>query len=244
MKISKLFHWLYAFLMFLPVTFLLPSLLYFGFNDNATAQEYTKEETFVYETNEVNSVDDLIVGHVYTITRVENQAFNFGYSFFNRISGDRYGPYTNSANKTGLFTSVGVSHLSVVTSPTSIYTYLNYEVDFVLTDIIDATDIGGVSSCTRTYTYNKDVTYTMGITESINQSILDTFDLPMFSWTSDNFIIAPFNYITNLFGLPRGNVVNKYLDYWLSISIIYLCFDVIMYVPLLVHRWLDKGIVE
>ena len=68
MKISKLFHWLYAFLMFLPVTFLLPTLLYFGFNDNAAAQEYTKEEPIYYETNDVNSASDLVTGNVYTFS--------------------------------------------------------------------------------------------------------------------------------------------------------------------------------
>lgn len=31
------------------------------------------------------------------------------------------------------------------------------------------------------------------------------------------------------------------LTYWFVVSIFWLIFDVLMYLPLLVHRWLDKG---
>lgn len=34
------------------------------------------------------------------------------------------------------------------------------------------------------------------------------------------------------------------LTYWTITSIVYLIFDVLMYVPLLVHRWLDKARLE
>ena len=34
------------------------------------------------------------------------------------------------------------------------------------------------------------------------------------------------------------------LTYWTCISIIWLVFDVFMYVPLLVHRWIDKAKIE
>lgn len=68
--------------------------------------------------------------------------------------------------------------------------------------------------------------------------------LSLFSWASTSFLVAPFQYIGNLFGVPSGSPIITMLSYWLDISIIYLVFDLIMYVPLLVHRWLDKGIIE
>lgn len=55
-----------------------------------------------------------------------------------------------------------------------------------------------------------------------------------------------YGYITALF-FDSGNINNlviMLLNYWTSISIIYLVFDLFMYIPLLVHRWLDKGIIE
>lgn len=39
-------------------------------------------------------------------------------------------------------------------------------------------------------------------------------------------------------------LVEYLLTYWTCISIIWLVFDVFMYVPLLVHRWIDKAKIE
>lgn len=41
-----------------------------------------------------------------------------------------------------------------------------------------------------------------------------------------------------------GNITIYLLTYWTCISIIWLVFDVFMYVPLLVHRWIDKAKIE
>ena len=40
-----------------------------------------------------------------------------------------------------------------------------------------------------------------------------------------------------------GTIINC-LTYWTIISIVYLIFDVLMYVPLLAHRWIDKARLE
>lgn len=66
----------------------------------------------------------------------------------------------------------------------------------------------------------------------------------LFSWATTSFLVSPFSYIADLFGMSSTNPIITMLSYWLSISIIYLVFDLIMYIPLLVHRWLDKGIIE
>ena len=66
----------------------------------------------------------------------------------------------------------------------------------------------------------------------------------MFSWAYTSFLVAPFQYILALFGVPSTHVIVELLSYWLSVSVIWLIFDVIMYVPLLAHRWLDKGVIE
>ena len=66
----------------------------------------------------------------------------------------------------------------------------------------------------------------------------------LFSWCNTSFLVAPFEYIGNLFGMPVNSPLYTFFSYWLNISLIWLVFDVIMYVPLLVHRWLDKGVIE
>ena len=68
--------------------------------------------------------------------------------------------------------------------------------------------------------------------------------LTLFSWASTSFLVAPFQYIVDMFGMSASNPIVTMLSYWLSISIIWLVFDLIMYIPLLAHRWLDKGILE
>lgn len=57
--------------------------------------------------------------------------------------------------------------------------------------------------------------------------------------------------VWNVFGFHPGvessiivaRIVSM-LSYWTIVSIIYLIFDVLMYVPLLVHRWIDKARLE
>ena len=66
----------------------------------------------------------------------------------------------------------------------------------------------------------------------------------LFNWAKSSFLAQPITYITNLFGMDSDNFVIYLLSYWLDISIIWLTFDLVMYVPLLVHRWLDKGVLE
>lgn len=52
--------------------------------------------------------------------------------------------------------------------------------------------------------------------------------------------------IQDMFGLhsAMNQTIINLLSYWTSISIIWLIFDVFMYVPLLVHKWIDRTKVE
>ena len=52
--------------MFLPLVFFIPSCLYYSFNENATNTE-TTTINYKYQSNEVNSLDDLVVGNVYLL---------------------------------------------------------------------------------------------------------------------------------------------------------------------------------
>lgn len=58
-----------------------------------------------------------------------------------------------------------------------------------------------------------------------------------------------YNYLlSNVFSFDLADLTSFYisflLTYWTCISIIWLVFDVFMYVPLLVHRWIDKAKIE
>ena len=79
-----------------------------------------------------------------------------------------------------------------------------------------------------------------------NYEILNTVDFPTFLGLSED-IVGIYNYLLEtIFGVygPIKNFVVSALTYWTIISIAYLIFDVFMYVPLLVHRWIDKARLE
>lgn len=63
-------------------------------------------------------------------------------------------------------------------------------------------------------------------------------------WT---VLLDVYNYLVlDLFelDLPFAWLISDLLIYWTCISIIWLVFDVFMYLPLLVHRWIDKAKIE
>ena len=82
------------------------------------------------------------------------------------------------------------------------------------------------------------------IVDTIYNQFSDIWSLPLFEWAKSSFLVAPFNYLGSLFGLASDNLITVCLDYWLCITILWLCFDLIMYVPNLVHKWIDKAGVE
>ena len=93
--------------------------------------------------------------------------------------------------------------------------------------------------------FNKNAVVTTGVIDNVFiDSVNNINTITLFSWATNTFINAPFEYITDLFGIASNSPINTLLSYWLSISLIWLVFDLLMYVPLLVHRWLDKGIIE
>lgn len=91
---------------------------------------------------------------------------------------------------------------------------------------------------------NPNAVYSGDLVDLFIDSVNNLNNEILFSWASSSFLIAPFQYIANLFGVPSTSPILTMLSYWLDISIIWLVFDLIMYVPLLAHRWLDKGIIE
>lgn len=71
--------------------------------------------------------------------------------------------------------------------------------------------------------------------------------VPTFDGLSYNILHVYEYLVETIFGVEAyswGPNICRLLTYWTIISIVYLIFDVLMYVPLLVHRWIDKARVE
>lgn len=83
------------------------------------------------------------------------------------------------------------------------------------------------------------------------ESYLSSFfeDSNIFEGLSSTIREVYYYLVCDIFGLISSeyslvyNIINL-LTYWTCISIIWLVFDVFMYVPLLVHRWIDKAKLE
>lgn len=286
MKISKLFHWLYAILMLLPFAFFVPSVLYYAFNDNSTMQtvEVPKTETISVDFNQkynyVNAPNRTLEG----ITWSNNGNGSFSASG----TSTNFSDYTLiQINETGHIWLIQVNNPSVevrlssiggaltsfrdyINVPTSFYLRINpnisIDVDNLYPQLFDLTQMFGVGNeptieefnqifTNYYYSYTESelmqITYDTGTTEQLveNTSIINyawesIWDLPLFSWTKVTFVSVPFAYLTGLFGIVANSSLNYLFGYFVTISICWLVFDVIMYVPMLVHRWIDKARIE
>lgn len=301
MKISKLFHWLYAILMLLPFAFFVPSVLYYAFNDNATMQsvEVPKIETISVDFNQQFSADTYVfpsvrlgltstqygesVSVVGTNTNTTREQWfysdvlsinqNHIYYLNSYFTGAEYSNMTSWVALTRSDNSRNYLTLPVRLSGYSSCRFYNQnegiteDYDFTIQFMIyDLTQMFGSGNEPTISEFNQmfpnyyypyieselmQITYDTGETEQlvsntdiVNYAWVSIWDLPLFNWCKVSFVSVPFTYITGLFGLAASNSFNYVFTYFASMSIIWLVFDVIMYVPLLVHRWLDKGIVE
>ena len=292
MKISKLFHLLYGLLMLLPCFAILVKCCYVAFNKNAYESYSGSEITYTQktlQTNEVNSFDDLVVGNVYKLSRMdkndnlslnEYQEFDgvplhLDFCFYIYGLDDIAEVYLDDYNFIQFFTensfqfdfypvldglytgfiSVPFAQNSFITiqlDEFSVFDYAIFKYDLnTLSDYDSLLQhqyiIDFISACPSEYlpltTYYEE-TETSTLDNVFYYAVDEVTSNDLFSWASNSFLNAPLTYITNLFNMPSDNAIILLLSYWFNISIIWLVFDVMIYVPLLAHRWLDKGIIE
>lgn len=60
---------IFALFLILPILVFLPNCLYYGFNEHAT-NETTTQINYKYQSNEVNTLDDLVVGNIYQLDEI------------------------------------------------------------------------------------------------------------------------------------------------------------------------------
>lgn len=270
MKISKLFHWLYASLMVLPLVFVAPTALYYSFNQSAipvSSEKITIEEDGYY-------VDDgngeLISGNIFNPESYSDDSFilgSFSSSFYfsfrvkplplSNTSGCQI-YIRNSASETAC--TFDVDSISGQTFSCGSFVDVThnweegeYRVDFdgsvcTISDILVVPDASnGVIYPYTPYGARPIVTtetQTSTFPDVMTQAVDSTFNQPIFKWAKSSFFVQPFSFINNVFGMSNDNPLNYFLSYWFSISVCWLVFDVMMYVPNLVHRWLDKGALD
>lgn len=245
MKISKLFHWLYAFVMLLPVFAIGVTCGYAMFNKNAYRSYYgetiNEKESIYLNENITNGTDVLYVD---TTARPLDNSRVYLYDFELTENGNLSETEINTLNSnegadiTIGFYDNGNINIQVIVGGNRI-TLFNTTRNFVCEGIVYETNGLSYKTCFY-YEYNKD----SFVSEVFYYSVDRVKEAPIFSWAYNSFLATPIVYITGLFSIPSSHLVVQLLSYWLAISIIWLVFDLIMYVPLLVHRWIDKGVLE
>lgn len=287
MKISRLFHWLYAILMLLPFVPVVSFGLYYAFNKNAVVPEVTK-----YESKEVDFNQYILSSYTFTS--------GSGYSLSDYRAG--LNGYVSSSLSSERFTELLFTkgdkilvRISNITGNTTLgglrvntpsySVYLNTTESAIVVSNGDYLYFSlfrnsGVSSTLYFYVNIFDLTQMFGVgNEPTIEEFNSWFPNDYYEYTDSKHIVIP-NYrevtesdspinhiwlpsfggmgwtikniftflISTMFGISVvggiGEVILYLLTYWLCISLIWLIYDVIMYVPLMIHRWLDKGVID
>lgn len=244
--------------MLLPFLVFVPNAFYYGFNEHAVAQERTEQVPVYYDTNEISQISDFVHGNIYHYSdnvtlpseHTSGVILYFDYS-------PNLATLGITERDTGLCFNVGGDN-------TNVYIYYKKNGSIPTQIVINSQpfdfvfDRSGSNISTFNYLIDKfgksdllvptgettPVTTSMSITDSMSYAWDSVWQNDLFSWSYGSFLTEPFIYIGNIFNVPEANALYYALSYWLDISIIWLCFDMVMYIPLLVHRWLDKGIIE
>lgn len=103
--------------------------------------------------------------------------------------------------------------------------------------------------------FNKMITLDTASVENFNtfiQNVVNSFcnvlnmvmTNSIFSWVSNSIVYTPFSYIANVFAMPVNSPIIALLSYFLVITIVYIVFDILVYIPNLFHRMIDGGSIE
>lgn len=270
MKISKLFHWLYASVMFLPLL-AIPVFMIYSHRHSLT-ERTNVEINYKYQTNEVSHVNDLVEGNIY---HSDSLYCEYGYeysivvlstddpSYDGDFSLDEYSlsgfDITNSG---GLYFDSLTDYISITL--TDLYSYGAFvqnegNITFYDCDFVILSGLSGFIDNLEAYG-NVVTSSTFNVIESVNADTTNENVMNVFFKDFAEFTDKYFNFDdvlslhsitewidTNVFNgvTPLGfTIVWRYLEYWLIVSIFWLCFDVLIYVPQIAHRWLDKASLE
>lgn len=278
MKISKIFHWLYLSLLVLPIV-AIPVFMIYSHRHNIEGNSVTTggfEIQERYQTNDVNTIDDIVAGNVYHLDTLlidsgwfgeTNGFIAFEILSYSSIDYDLDGYavdeiYLDQYNSNLYnFIDVVLGHNYVYVAFTNADTYVSlidityikfYSVDLVFVDTtylsLVSQNFNGITSSdyqSYSFEYNEGLVY--NDTDIMSQFTYSLYNTTEKYYNFDNFFALGeirqwFN--TNFFnGNPSlgFGIAWHLLTYWFVVSIFWLIFDVLMYLPLLVHRWLDKG---
>lgn len=267
MKISKLFHALYASLLLAPLVAVGVSCSTVLFNEKVAPSVDEVTISYKYETNDPN--DDLVDNNIYhLVVDTSNASFrdciiasNYLYDYTFDLSLESqavdFGAFMVEIGKVEItYTFVNFNTFETIDLYSERTEGKTYTFDFVYNEPVDS-EIGfnffssGVtissfdySSISSSYIISS-VSYspsTSSVQDIFYTSLDKVFSFSAFSFANSGVAHDAVSSATSLFGVESVSPINSYLTYWLDISLIWLIFDVVMYVPQTLHNLIDKAV--
>lgn len=87
-------------------------------------------------------------------------------------------------------------------------------------------------------------TFTQNVVNSFCNVLNMVMTNSLFAWVSGSIVYTPFSYISNVFNMSVNSPIIALLSYFLVITIVYIVFDILVYIPNLFHRMIDGGSIE
>lgn len=269
---THIFHIFFGLLMFLPFISILSRVIYVQSNKNAKdSYSGNYEITYKYESNQVNSLDDLIQGNIYefnlTGRNIEDILYNDEWICFNLVTDlviddrDTFiidDAYDTQFGKFSALTTIelsrtnNISYFTIFSSADDFYNYdqiIRYEYtgDFIRNCVIQLIEhnLDGLRDNTiYSYTDYNEI-------ESVNLTgtLDNAFDYSISKFIEDNnFRINFFSWFEDLFLVQNGGVnalylsfANWYMCYALLVSTGYLLFLILMWFINYVRKILEGG---
>ena len=235
----------FAIVLLFPFLVFMPSALYYGCNKYAQIE--IPQKVAKYQTNEVNTNSDIIIGNIYHL-ELSNSDLNLYNDFYiNIINGYikfhainfMEGNTTDITLEQGITlniyydeTNQTIQILLYDTTATSIASYtcdtFNINADVVF--LIDNEEIRFTYQNHLTGTeYNEyNITETTTISENLSNSWENMWQTPLFKWTQNTPFTATTNAFASVFNISQESGYYNLIAYFITITGIYLVIDIII----------------
>ena len=248
----------FALLLLLPGIMFLPSCFYYGFNEHATNTE-TTTINYKYESNEVNSLDDLVVGNIYEFDLQRYFDESTVHDYIDLYNIEAIVTYDNEVNSNHVqyFTTYFLDIFTMLDGTTYYISLSNdyYGVDTFEIKVFDS-DLQYIHLFLTYQSYELDSTFEdyspyfkytdYNVIESVTVNTDDTistklyrsweqlWNTQLFSWTNNTPLNTGINGFIGVFGINSQSYIGNLLIWLLSITAIYVVIDIVIGV----FKWL------
>ena len=234
-KLLKVF--IFSLMMLMPFLIFIPNAFYYGFNENAVAQTRIEQDPVYYQSNEVNSVDDIHIGNVYF--------YNDNFSWLNQTGATinilQFYLLDNSINNNIDITrsltmyvsnndsAIWCSYKKLDTGTTGYMAIGNVSFNLKVNGVYDYSYLI-VSHLFKTQVIETilETEYSMSITDSMSIAWQEIWSNNLMSWTNNSILKTPINNFVSVFAINNDACISQYLIYLMTLTGLYVVIDIVL----------------